>query len=164
METEEARSPDLITSFVDPNVERDIVPAATHTGSKLSQGEMDNDESGDEEDGGGNSSDDDNSISPKLVREKFDELRTQYEITRDTVKTKSRSYAAAQEEIQKPSKIFKQFRPVPKQFGYLVNSVRVVIDHVHTQERLIMRLCVERCKMPEKDFITLFTSNETSET
>ncbi len=27
-----------------------------------------------------------------------------------------------------------------------------------------MKLCVEQCKMPKKNFITLFTGNETSET
>ena len=110
------------------------------------------------------SSDDDNSIDPELAREKFGELRTQYEITRDTIKAKGRSHAAAQEEIQKLSEVFKQFRLVPKQFDYLVNSMRVMMDRVRTQERLIMKLCVEQCKMPKKNFITLFTGNETSET
>ena len=60
--------------------------------------------------------------------------------------------------------MFKQFRLVPKQFDYPVNSMRVMMDRVRTQERLIMKLCVEQCKMPKKNFITLFTGNETSET
>ena len=53
---------------------------------------------------------------------------------------------------------------MPKQFDYLVNSMRVMMDRVRTQERLIMELCVEQCKMPKKNFITLFTGNETSDT
>ena len=69
-----------------------------------------------------------------------------------------------QEEILKLSEVFKQFRLVPKQFDYLVNSMRVMMDRVRTQERLIMKLCVEQCKMPKKNFITLFTGNETSDT
>ncbi|MGQ7101246.1 sigma-70 family RNA polymerase sigma factor, partial [Escherichia sp. SP-MK] len=73
-------------------------------------------------------------------------------------------HAAAQEEILKLSEVFKQFRLVPKQFDYLVNSMRVMMDRVRTQERLIMKLCVEQCKMPKKNFITLFTGNETSDT
>ncbi|OSY27129.1 RNA polymerase sigma factor RpoD [Klebsiella pneumoniae] len=109
-------------------------------------------------------SDDDNSIDPELAREKFAELRTQYELTRDTIKAKGRSHAAAQEEILKLSEVFKQFRLVPKQFDYLVNSMRSMMDRVRTQERIIMKLCVEQCKMPKKNFITLFTGNETSET
>jgi hypothetical protein len=42
--------------------------------------------------------------------------------------------------------------------------MRVMMDRVRTQERIIMKLCVEQCKMPKKNFITLFTGNETSET
>ncbi len=39
---------------------------------------------------------------------------------------------------------------MPKQFDYTVNSMRVMMDRVRTQERLIMKLCVEQCKMPKK--------------
>lgn len=42
--------------------------------------------------------------------------------------------------------------------------MRVMMDRVRTRERIIMKLCVEQCKMPKKNFITLFTGNETSET
>ena len=164
VEAEEARLSDLITGFVDPNAEEDMAPTATHVGSELSQEEMDDDEDEDEEESDDDSADDDNSIDPELAREKFAELRTQYEVTRDTIKAKGRSHAAAQEEILKLSEVFKQFRLVPKQFDYLVNSMRVMMDRVRTQERIIMKLCVEQCKMPKKNFITLFTGNETSET
>lgn len=60
--------------------------------------------------------------------------------------------------------MFKQFRLVPKQFDYLVNNMRAMMDRVRTQERIIMKLCVEQCKMPKKNFVTLFSSNETSDT
>lgn len=164
VEAEEARLSDLITGFVDPNAEEDLAPTATHVGSELSQEDLDDDEDEDEEDGDDDSADDDNSIDPELAREKFAELRAQYVVTRDTIKAKGRSHAAAQEEILKLSEVFKQFRLVPKQFDYLVNSMRVMMDRVRTQERLIMKFCVEQCKMPKKNFITLFTGNETSDT
>jgi RNA polymerase primary sigma factor len=90
VEAEEARLSDLITGFVDPNAEEDMAPTATHVGSELSQEEMDDDEDEDEEDGDDDSSDDDNSIDPELAREKFGELRTQYELARDTIKAKGR--------------------------------------------------------------------------
>ncbi|ECT6717090.1 RNA polymerase sigma factor RpoD [Salmonella enterica subsp. enterica serovar Kentucky] len=164
VEAEEARLSDLITGFVDPNAEEEMAPTATHVGSELSQEDLDDDEDEDEEDGDDDAADDDNSIDPELAREKFAELRAQYVVTRDTIKAKGRSHAAAQEEILKLSEVFKQFRLVPKQFDYLVNSMRVMMDRVRTQECLIMKLCVEQCKMPKKNFITLFTGNETSET
>ncbi len=110
---------------------------------KLSQEDLDDDEDEDEEDGDDDSADDANSIDPELAG-KFAELRAQYVVTRDTIKAKGRSHAAAQEEILKPLKVFRQFRLVPKQFDYLVNSMRVMMDRVRTQERLIMKSGVEQ--------------------
>ena len=162
VEAGEARLSDLITGFVDPNAEEGIAPTATHVGSELSEAERNDNEEEDEEDD--DSSDDDNSIDPELAREKFNDLRVQYETTRTVIKAKSRSHADAIKEIQNLSDVFKQFRLVPKQFDFLVNSMRIMMDRVRTQERLIMKLCVELCKMPKKNFITLFTGNETSET
>ncbi|WP_455811490.1 RNA polymerase sigma factor RpoD [Pseudomonas graminis] len=162
VEAGEARLSDLITGFVDPNAEAEIAPTATHVGSELSAEEREEEEEDEESDD--DSSDDDNSIDPELAREKFNDLRVQYETTRTVIKAKSRSHADAIAEIQNLSDVFKQFRLVPKQFDFLVNSMRTMMDRVRTQERLILKLCVEICKMPKKNFITLFTGNETSET
>ncbi len=161
VEAEQARLSDLIIGFVDPNAEEDLTPTATNIGSELTSEES-TDNSDEEEDE--DEADDDNSIDPELAREKFGELRTQYEKARDTIKAKGRAHADSAAEIQQLSEVFKQFRLVPKQFDYLVNSMRVMMDRVRTQERIIMKLCVEQCKMPKKNFITLFTGNETSET
>ncbi|BAN98223.1 RpoD protein [Plautia stali symbiont] len=158
VEAGESRLSDLITGFVDPNAEENLAPTATHVGSELSEEDRDDDEEEDEE-----SDDDDNSIDPELAREKFNDLRTQYETTRTVIKAKGRSHADAVAEINNLSEVFKQFRLVPKQFDYLVNNMREMMERVRTQERLIMKLCVELCKMPKKNFITLFTGNETSE-
>ncbi|MBK4726382.1 RNA polymerase sigma factor RpoD [Erwinia sp. MYb375] len=162
VEAGEARLSDLITGFVDPNAEAEIAPTATHVGSELSAEEREEAEEDEESDD--DSADDDNSIDPELAREKFNDLRVQYETTRTVIKAKSRSHADAIAEIQNLSDVFKQFRLVPKQFDFLVNSMRIMMDRVRTQERLILKLCVEICKMPKKNFITLFTGNETSET
>ncbi|ALV90971.1 MULTISPECIES: RNA polymerase sigma factor RpoD [Pantoea] len=161
VEAGEARLSDIITGFVDPNAEEDIAPTATHVGSELSEEDRDDDEDEDE-DGDDDSSDDDNSIDPELAREKFNDLRVQYETARTVIKAKGRSHADAIAEINNLSEVFKQFRLVPKQFDYLVNSMRVMMERVRTQERLIMKLCIELCKMPKKNFITLFTGNETN--
>jgi len=158
VEAGDYRLSDLIIGFVDPNAEEDIVPTATHVGSELPAEEQDNDDEEEEEE-----EEDDNSIDPELAREKFTELREQYEATRQVIKTHGRNHASAAEEILKLSDVFKQFRLVPKQFDFLVNSMRTMMDRVRAQERVIMKLCVEQCKMPKKNFVTLFAGNETSE-
>ncbi|EMI5491491.1 RNA polymerase sigma factor RpoD [Providencia stuartii] len=166
VEAGESRLSDLITGFVDPNAEEDLAPTATHVGSELPQEELDkdDDEDEDDEDGDDSDSDDDNSIDPELAREKFSELRVQYEKTRQHIKQFGRSNAQTAVAIEELSEVFKQFRLVPKQFDYLVNNMREMMDRVRFQERTIMKLCVEQCKMPKKNFITLFSGNETSET
>ncbi|MCL2898343.1 RNA polymerase sigma factor RpoD [Brenneria tiliae] len=159
VEAGESRLSDLITGFVDPNAEEDIAPTATHVGSELSSEEIADDEEEDDDD----DSDDDNSIDPELARQKFNDLREQYETTRKVIKANGRSHAKSAQEILNLSEVFKQFRLVPKQFDFLVNSMRSMMDRVRTQERLIMRLCVEQCKMPKKNFVTLFSGNETND-
>ncbi|WP_127959177.1 RNA polymerase sigma factor RpoD [Serratia microhaemolytica] len=159
VEAGETRLSDLITGFVDPDAQQeDLAPTATHIGSELPAEEHDVDEEAEEE------SEDDHSIDPELARQKFADLRAQYETTRLAIKKHGRSHQRAIEEIHNLSEVFKQFRLVPKQFDFLVNSMRSMMERVRSQERLIMKLCVEQCKMPKKNFVSLFTGNETSET
>ncbi|MCE1741458.1 sigma-70 non-essential region-containing protein, partial [Enterobacter hormaechei] len=116
----------------------------------------DDDEDDDDEDSD-DDSDDDNSIDPELARQKFQELRQQYDVTRQEIKENGRNHPNTAAEILKLSEVFKQFRLVPKQFDYLVNNMRSMMDRVRLQERQIMKMCVEQCKMPKKNFITLFS-------
>ncbi|PHM64429.1 RNA polymerase sigma factor [Xenorhabdus stockiae] len=164
VEAGESRLSDLITGFVDPNAEEDLAPTATHIGSELPQEELDEDDDEDEDGEDDTDSDDDNSIDPELARQKFMELREQYEVTRQSIKSHGRSHPSTAAEILMLSEVFKQFRLVPKQFDYLVNNMRSMMDRVRLQERQIMKMCVEQCKMPKKNFITLFSGNETTET
>ncbi|AIR69379.1 MULTISPECIES: RNA polymerase sigma factor RpoD [Dickeya] len=160
VEAGESRLSDLITGFVDPNAEEDLAPNTTPENAELADDGMDDDDDENEEDE--DDSDDDNSIDPELARQKFTELRDQYEATRVSIKAHGRSHPTAIDEINKLSEVFKQFRLVPKQFDLLVNNMRTMMDRVRTQERQIMKLCVELCKMPKKNFVTLFTGNETN--
>ena len=75
--------------------EEDLAPTATHVGSGAFPEDRDDDEDEDEEDGDDDSADDDNSIDPELARENLWNY-AQYVVTRDTIKAKGRSHAAAQ--------------------------------------------------------------------
>ncbi|AYY81907.1 MULTISPECIES: RNA polymerase sigma factor RpoD [Proteus] len=166
VEAGEARLSDLITAFIDPNAEEVAENEVVNLGKSDDDVDDAKDEDEDEDEDGDNDSDsdDDNSIDPELARQKFTELREQYEKTRQTIKAKGRNHKDTELEILLLSEIFKQFRLVPKQFDYLVNNMRDMMDRVRTQERHIMRLCVDQVKMPKKNFITLFTGNETNDT
>ncbi len=153
-EAGDMRLSEIISGFLDPN-EEEIAPAATHVGSQLSQQDQDDDDddSSDEEE-------QDTGPDPELAKEKFTELRNHYDALSALIEahgTESKQAAAKTEEL---AELFKQFRLVPKQFDKLVSLMREKMDRVRVQERLLMRLFVERCGMPKKTFVQKFAKNE----
>ena len=159
VESGEVRLSDLITGFVDPNAEE----ASEDLPEELeeSESEIDIDDNDDEsEEDGDSSADDDVSIDPEVARAKFSELKEQHDKTSAAIKKYGRAHKKAQQEIENLSEVFKQFRLVGKQFDILVNNMRSMMDRVRSHERVIMRICVEQCKMPKKQFMTHFSGNE----
>ncbi|MEG0007809.1 RNA polymerase sigma factor RpoD [Aeromonas lusitana] len=163
-EAEQLRLSDIISGFIDPNEADDVAPTATHIGSELSEDDLaDEDEEEDEdEDGDGDDADDegDGGPDPEVAREKFGELRAQYEVTRLSIQKNGRAHDETQAAIAQLADVFRQFRLMPKQFDRLVNNMREMMERVRVQERIIMKLCVEQAKMPKKTFVAAFTNNE----
>ncbi|MWN89193.1 RNA polymerase sigma factor RpoD [Gilliamella sp. Pra-s65] len=160
IESGQVRLSDLITGFVDPNAEE--VAEELPEDLDVSDPEIEIDDSDDEgeDEESDSSTDDDVSIDPEVAKAKFAELKVQHDKTSEAIKKYGRAHKKAQKEIENLSEIFKQFRLVAKQFDILVNNMRCMMDRVRTHERAIMKICVERCKMPKKQFMTYFTSNE----
>ncbi|WP_343192208.1 RNA polymerase sigma factor RpoD [Buchnera aphidicola] len=154
VELGEIKLSEIITGFVDPNIEDFFSPISTNIGSELSEEEQNHAQNEHEE---SENDEDENSIDPTLAKEKFLALYHQYKITNLIIKQKNRKHKDAVHEIHNLSEIFKQFRLVPKQFDYLVRNMRNMMEQVRTQERLVMKLCVETCKMPKKHFINFFS-------
>ncbi|BAH83417.1 RNA polymerase sigma factor RpoD [Candidatus Ishikawella capsulata] len=152
----ELRLSDLISSFVDPNAKIEPTFIPDHIVSRKINIDLDDDEEDHDHE------DDDNTIDPELAREKFLLLRKQFELTARVIKNKGREHIDALQEIKKLSDIFKQFRLVSKQFSYLVNNMRHIMNRIRRQERIIMKLYVEQYKFPKKKFIAMFTGNETN--
>lgn len=163
VEADELRLTDIISGFVDPNEEATAAPTATHIGSELSETDLE-DEDKDLEDGDDaeEEEEDDGSIDPELAREKFLELRQSYDKMALAINKNGRQHATTEIAVEELSEIFKQFRLIPKQFDRLVRSLRDSMDKVRTNERLIMRMCVDNSKMPKKTFISLFAGNESN--
>ncbi|CZF84820.1 RNA polymerase sigma factor RpoD [Grimontia marina] len=160
VEAEELRLTDIISGFVDPNQE-DIAPTATHIGSELTEEQLeDEDDDGDDDD---DDEEEDTGIDPELAREKFNDLRVAYEGMQLSIEKNGRFHEDTAGAIAELSEVFKQFRLVPKQFDRLVNEMRDTMDRVRTQERIVMRLCVDQAKMPKKAFVQLFSGNESSD-
>lgn len=161
VEAGEVRLSELISGFVDPSAQDDLPPASS-SGDLEATEDIDDESDDDEESDTDADTDTDNSVDPEVAREKFTELRLQHKLTREAIGEKGRDHADTRQEITRLSEVFKQFRLVPKQFDHLVNNMRKMMERVREIERVIMRLCVEQCKMPKKSFISLFTGNETN--
>ncbi len=162
-EAGQIRLGDIISGFVSLDEADDMPPAATHIGSELDEeqlAEEDDEDEDEDEEGDSDDSDDDGGPDPELAREKFSELRVQSEVTRGAIRQYGREDKRTQEEIQRLADVFRQFRLVPKQFDRLVNNMRDMMERVRIQERIIMKGCVERAKMPKKNFVALFTNKE----
>lgn len=162
VEAEELRLTDIISGFIDPEQDN-IAPTATHIGSELSEKELDDEDDDDKDDSDDDESEEDVGIDPELAREKFSELRRTYSAMETAIQQYGRYDDRTKSSIEELSEIFKQFRLIPKQFDRLVNDMRQTMDKVRTQERLVMRLCVDQAKMPKKTFVQLFAGNESSD-
>lgn len=166
VQAEELRLTDIISGFVDPNDDETAAPTATHIGSELAESDLE-DEDGEDVDEDSDSDDDDEEedtgIDPELALEKFTELRNTFQNRQLAINEHGPDSEQAKQTGELVKEVFAEFRLTPKQFDYLVESLRTSMDRVRTQERLIMRSVVEYGKMPKKSFIALFTGNESTE-
>ena len=161
-EAEEIRLSDIVSAFIDPNEVDEAPIVGSHIGSDVPEDQQDDDSDDDDEDDDSDSDDGDSGPDPEMARQKFGELRTQYEVTRNSIVKNGREHAITKEEIIKLSEVFRCFRLVPKQFDRLVKNMREMMDRVRVQERIVMKHCVEYAKMPKKNFVKAFTGAETS--
>ncbi|QBL08347.1 RNA polymerase sigma factor RpoD [Rheinheimera sp. D18] len=161
-EAEEIRLSDIVTAFIDPNEVEEAPVIGSNIGSEVPEDKMDDNDSEDDDDADSDADDGDTGPDPEMAREKFGELRTQYDVTRNSIVKNGREHATTKAEIEKLSEVFRCFRLVPKQFDRLVKNMREMMDRVRIQERIIMKHCVDYAKMPKKHFVKTFTGFETS--
>lgn len=162
-EAEELKLTDLISGFIDPNDEMTQAVSATNIGSELSDNDLDS-EDDDDEDGDGEEDEEEGPKGPcpEEAAEKFAELRRLNNIAEKSIAKNGRAHAETRAAINEQAEFFQQFKLIPKQFDRMVKLIRGNMDAVRVQERLVLRICVEQCKMPKKEFISIFKGNETT--
>lgn len=160
-QAEELRIGDIVSGFLDESEVEDAAPTATHIGSELTETQRDDDDEDDDDDDD-DEDENDSGIDPELAKERFESLRVVYENSLATINEHGRNSKEARQSIAELSEIFHTFRLVPKVFDRIVARMRNMMDRVRTQERLIMKQCVEYGKMPKKTFVNAFSGNESS--
>ncbi|WP_434340175.1 RNA polymerase sigma factor RpoD [Motilimonas cestriensis] len=159
-EAEEIKLSDIISGFIDPNEEESLAPTATHIGSELSDKDLD-DEDLDDDDDDEEEDEADKGPDPELAKEKFAALREAHDNLLAIIAKSGRQSKDSKAAIIVLAEVFKEFRLVPKQFDRMVSNMRSMMDRVRVQERLILKMVVDQCKMPKKSFVAIFPGNET---
>ncbi len=57
---------------------------------------------------------------------------------------------------------FLTFKLASQEFNRLTHRLRQTLETIREQERFISRICVEKCRMPRKDFLNQFQGNESN--
>ncbi len=159
----EVRLADVTSGFIDPN-ETDEIPTPANTAQrKENEAAATSDNDDDDDDDDSSDSDPENlGPDPEEVAAKARVLRKQYKALCASLVKHGRSDPKTQKAMDAVAESFLEFKLVPVTFIRLVNTLRSTIQRIRNQERIIMNLCVEKAKMPRKEFIATFPDNETN--
>ncbi|WP_043527918.1 RNA polymerase sigma factor RpoD [Litchfieldella xinjiangensis] len=156
------RLSDLFSGFIDPD---EGIPGVAEAEEPEPQpeAELGDDTDGSDED---DDSDEDDTSSneggpdPEEARARFEQIREQNELTKAAIAKHGRSAPASQEQQARLAELFSPIKLVPKHFERLVGQVRISVEQVREQEKVIMQVFVKRGKVPRKTFIKSFPGNE----
>ncbi|MCG7893233.1 MAG: RNA polymerase sigma factor RpoD [Candidatus Thiodiazotropha taylori] len=160
VEEGEARLADITSGFIDPN-EPDEIPTPVQPQALKEEANGDNQANNDDDD----SEDDEpenTGPDPEEVAAKAKELRKRYNALCTSLKKSGRANSKTQKAVDTVSETFLEFKLVPATFNLLVATLRDIIERIRNQERIIMHLCVDKARMPRKEFIASFPDNETN--
>ena len=156
---EEVRLADLLVAFIAPDAE--IAPPAPPVSKKVddkkadgsdAENSSDKKEEGEEEE--------DTGPSMEEAAERLGRIRALHEeITEARAAGKDDVVAKKQEALGDE---FIEIKFTPKVIDNMVTNLRRTVARIRSLERDIMRLCVQKAKMPRKEFISSFPSNETN--
>ncbi|RJY28120.1 RNA polymerase sigma factor RpoD [Legionella pneumophila subsp. pneumophila] len=158
---EEIRLNEIISGFAD--VDEEIAPA-TNIGSMLDEEQQEEillDVDEEDEDGEGGISDVDDGPNPEQAKIYFDELREVFEKAMKALKEHGRTNKKTVELLDSMSESFLKLKLTSRQVDKLTRHFRQLRNHIREFERSIMRLCIEKARIPRKLFIDTFPGQET---
>ncbi|HAT1795088.1 TPA: RNA polymerase sigma factor RpoD [Legionella pneumophila] len=158
---EEIRLNEIISGFAD--VDEEIAPA-TNIGSMLDEEQQEDillDVDEEDEDGEGGISDVDDGPNPEQAKAYFDELREAFDKAMKALKEYGRTNKKTVELLDSMSDSFLKLKLTSRQVDKLTRHFRQLRNHIREFERSIMRLCIEKARIPRKLFIDTFPGQET---
>ena len=155
VEEGETRLTDVIVDIIDPNAAEEFPQPATSAAGNESDTESDDDESeaGEVEDQG---------LDIEEVRAQIKDLKSLHKRTVAAIAKHGNDHNRTQKLSDDLTQCFMQFKLTPKLVDRMVCNLRDLIDRIRTHEREIMEICIDKAKMPRKEFISTFPQNETN--
>ena len=157
------RMSEVVTGFLDievPTPEELAAAAAKENEDAEADGESEADdetESGDEE-----STPVDTGPDPIEVARRMNELRTGYAKFQKLSEKHGLGDKKALKLRDQIAEEFLKLKLPAVLIDALVRKLREVVSNIRHHERLIMDVCIKQAKMPRKDFLKVFPSNETN--
>ncbi len=157
---EEIRLSEIISGFADSDEE--MAPAA-NIGSMLNEEQQEDIalDLDDEEDGEGGLGDVDDGPNPEQAKIYFDDLRLHFENASSALKEHGRTHQKTLLMLETMSDSFLKLKLTSRQVDKLTRHFRQLRNHIREFERGVMRLCIEKARIPRKLFIDSFPGQET---
>ncbi len=172
---EEMRLTDLLSGFVDPNaVEDDIIPtpaiatAAANNTANNSSNDSSDDASDDDSDGDGDDDDDstpavvDTGPDPEEARERFERIIKAYASMLRSIEKNGPGKPPIKKHRKKLAGEFMELRLTSKAIDHLAAQVRLLVEMVRAQEKVISEVCIRKGKVKRKVLFEYFIGNEAS--
>ena len=138
---EDKRISDLVVGFMDE--EEEVLP-----------GPQAGEQSDDEEENTG--------IDLEELNKRFSAVKRLYNKAEKVITSKGRTSPEAIKELNKLGETFKFLKLSPKKFEVISLKPRIMARRVRQAEREIYNLCVQKSKMPRKEFLDAFKENSTN--
>ncbi|MCL4315996.1 MAG: RNA polymerase sigma factor RpoD [Gammaproteobacteria bacterium] len=99
---------------------------------------------------------------PEEARKRFAQLRKLHQKFVAAVSKYEREHPKVQKAREELIAYFLEFKIAPRLIDRLIGRLHHMVERLREQERVVMDLCVNKARMPRKDFITAFPDNETN--
>ncbi len=99
---------------------------------------------------------------PVIAAGYFAALREAYDKALAAIQKHGKQHKSAQNALEEMGEAFTKLKLIPRVIDKLTRKMRHMLDQVREQERIIIRLCVNKGNMPRSVFIKSFPGNESN--
>ncbi|HMM66535.1 MAG TPA: RNA polymerase sigma factor region1.1 domain-containing protein, partial [Dokdonella sp.] len=158
------RMSEVVTGFLDIEVPtpEEIAAAAAKEAAEKAEADEDGDSDDDADDDTEDSTPVDTGPDPLEVQRRMEELRAGYAKFQKLSEKNGLGDKKALKLRDQIAEEFLKLKLPAVLIDALVRKLREVVSNIRHHERLIMDVCIKQAKMPRKEFLKVFPSNETN--